>query len=67
MDAGENKPSFAITLRGERERAKLTQEQLAQKTGVSVRTIARLESGESEPSYDTHQKMLELFPAMRGL
>ena len=44
-----DKPATALLLRGWRQRALLTQEQLAQRTGLSVRTIGRLEAGRLRP------------------
>jgi tetratricopeptide (TPR) repeat protein/transcriptional regulator with XRE-family HTH domain len=41
--------SLAVLVRTWRERALLTQEQLARKTGLGVRTIRRLESGSQRP------------------
>ena len=42
-------PALAALLRAWRKRALLTQEQLAQRTGLSVRTISRLEAGALRP------------------
>jgi transcriptional regulator with XRE-family HTH domain len=42
-----------VQLRELRQRAGLSQEQLAVKVGVTASTIYKLESGRSKPSYDT--------------
>ncbi len=46
-------PFFAVRLREIRMAAKMTQEELAQRAGVTRVTIARLETGEREPSWST--------------
>jgi transcriptional regulator with XRE-family HTH domain len=38
----------------------LTQEQLAEKLGVSVNFIGQVERGENAPSFDTLQKIAEV-------
>jgi transcriptional regulator with XRE-family HTH domain len=45
MDDGGSAVELAAMVRGWRERALLTQEQLAVRAGLGVRTIRRLESG----------------------
>lgn len=44
-----------------RERAELTQEQLAQRIGISQSMIARIESGEREPRRATKLKLARIF------
>jgi tetratricopeptide (TPR) repeat protein/transcriptional regulator with XRE-family HTH domain len=46
---GEFQPTLAVLIRTWRERALLTQEQLARRTGLGERTIRRLESGDCRP------------------
>lgn len=46
MSSGAGGPTLGTLLRGWRERALLTQEQLADKAGLNVRTVRRLEKGE---------------------
>jgi len=49
VDSATELPELAGLLRAWRRRALLTQEQLAQRTGLSVRTISRLEAGRLRP------------------
>jgi transcriptional regulator with XRE-family HTH domain len=51
--------SLASTLIQARARAKLSQEQLAQRMGTSQSTIARLESGTASPSLSTLRRFAE--------
>jgi transcriptional regulator with XRE-family HTH domain len=48
-----------IHLRAARERAKLTQEQLAEKSGVNQRAISKLELIVTNPSFDTAVRLGE--------
>lgn len=48
----------ADLLRSARTRARLTQRELARRTGVSQGTIARVETGETEPRLDTLEQLL---------
>ena len=45
--------AFAVTLFEERQKAGLTQEELAERTDVSVRFISFLETGRRQPSLST--------------
>ena len=45
--------AFATALSGERERAALTQEELAERADVSARFISFLETGRRQPSLST--------------
>lgn len=47
------------TLRHARRRARLTQRQLAEKTGVPQSTVARVEAGTTMPRVDTFERLLE--------
>ena len=47
-----DRKKFAANMRAERARAGITQEELAQKSGVSVATIQNYERGESTPNLD---------------
>lgn len=49
------------TIRTHRRRQGLTQKELAEKTGLSVLTIFRYESGEREPRASDIQKLCEVF------
>jgi transcriptional regulator with XRE-family HTH domain len=48
-----DKNSFAARLRQLRADAKLTQEELAERSGVHRQTIARLELGTRKPTWET--------------
>ena len=47
------------TLRHARRRARLTQRQLAERTGVPQSTVGRIEAGTSMPRVDTFERLLE--------
>jgi transcriptional regulator with XRE-family HTH domain len=47
------------TLRHARRRARLTQRQLAEKTGVPQSTVGRIEAGTTMPRVDTFERLLE--------
>jgi transcriptional regulator with XRE-family HTH domain len=47
------------TLRHARRRARLTQRQLAETTGVPQSTVGRIEAGLTMPRVDTFEKLLE--------
>ncbi len=51
----EDLPSFAARLREARADAKMTQHELAERSGVHRQTIARLELGTREPTWQTVQ------------
>lgn len=57
------KKDFSTLIKEEREALGLTQEDMSNKIGVSGRTIARWEAGESVPP-DTKQKQIEEFLSM---
>jgi transcriptional regulator with XRE-family HTH domain len=61
---------FSVLLRQLRQQAGLTQEELAERSGLSVRTIRRLETGErANPQLDTVRQLsdaLKLSPAERA-
>ncbi|NUP64893.1 MAG: tetratricopeptide repeat protein [Nonomuraea sp.] len=57
-DRSEEEPVLGAWLRGRRERALLTQEQLAARARLSVRTIRRLESGELRQPRNTSVRLL---------
>lgn len=61
--AEDAKSEFAITLARARDRAGLTQKELAEKLGVSQAYIAKLEGGEANPTLGAIGSML----AMLGL
>lgn len=46
-------------LRGARARARLTQRQLAAKSGIPQETIARIERGKADPRINTLDRLLE--------
>lgn len=50
----------AEQIKNARTRLKLSQEDLAERIGVSVRTLQRIEKGESEPRFDVRNKMAEI-------
>jgi transcriptional regulator with XRE-family HTH domain len=50
----------AEQIKNTRTRLKLSQEDLAERIGVSVRTLQRIEKGESEPRYDVRNKLAEV-------
>src|ERR1051326_4252242 len=50
--------SFAALLRGHRHAAGLTQEQLAERAGLSVHGIQKLERGATHPYRDTAQRLI---------
>lgn len=53
--------SFASKLKNLREIKNLTQEELAKKVGVSLKTISRYESGQSKPRYrKTYDNLAEV-------
>ncbi len=52
--------SFAATLKAARERAGLTQQQLAEKLGVYREAVARFESGKHDPGWSTVQKLADV-------
>jgi transcriptional regulator with XRE-family HTH domain len=51
---------FAGRLRELREAANLTQQQLAERSGMTVRTITQLECGGSRPSWETVLALAEV-------
>lgn len=52
--------NFSTILRNKRDKEKLSQQELAFKLGVSLRTYQRLESGESEPSLSQVYKLAKI-------
>jgi transcriptional regulator with XRE-family HTH domain len=56
-DALEEEFAIASVLIEARTRAKLSQQQLAERMGTSQSTIARLESGASRPSFSTLERI----------
>ena len=50
---------IGLRMRQYRRNARLTQAELAEKTGIHVNTIARLERGEHTPSHPTLKKLAE--------
>ncbi|WP_432687570.1 helix-turn-helix domain-containing protein [Roseovarius tibetensis] len=64
--------AFAVALSGEREKAQLTQEELAERADVSARFISFLETGRRQPSLSTlyalskglHIRMQDLIAAV---
>jgi len=52
-------PSTAELLRQARERAGLSQRQLAQRAGTAQSVVARIERGLTSPSWDTLERLLE--------
>src|SRR5436305_1708171 len=50
-------PAFAIKLKALRESAGLTQEELAQKAGLHVGAVFKLEQGRREPTWATVQTL----------
>lgn len=49
------------TLKGERQRRLLSQEELAERIGVSTRTIRRWENGKHIPQYSLQRQLCEFF------
>jgi len=56
-DASHEKFTSASVLIEARTRAKLSQQQLAERMGTSQSTFARLESGSSKPSFTTLERI----------
>jgi len=52
-------PNFALLLRRHRQATQMTQEDLAEQSGLSVRAISDLERGVRQPRKDTVQMLLE--------
>lgn len=52
---------FSIELKQRRENAKLSQEELAEKLGVSKRTVSSWETGENNPQPKMKRKIDQLF------
>jgi transcriptional regulator with XRE-family HTH domain len=52
-------PTFGLLLKRHRRAAGMTQEELAERTGVSVRAISDLERGLRQPRRDTLQLLLD--------
>lgn len=50
---------FADRLRAEREKTGLTMYALAKRAGVTKQAVARLESGESQPTWETVQRIVK--------
>lgn len=57
--------TFAETLRKARKVAALTQEQLAQRAKLTVRTIARAENDEHDVSFETRHKLAQVFAELK--
>ena len=55
---------FAWKVRSERKRQHLTQKQLAERSGVNIRQIQRVELGESDASNLTAKNLLALADAL---
>ncbi|MFA6260548.1 MAG: helix-turn-helix transcriptional regulator [Bacteroidia bacterium] len=55
-----NFESFAFTLRRRREEYDLTQQELAQRSGINLRSINAIESGKANPSFSTLEKLAEV-------
>src|SRR5437870_4807619 len=53
----EERTKFADRLRSIRERAGISQYRLAQLSGITKQSLSRLELGETQPSWDTVQKL----------
>ena len=53
------KPLFGKRLRRLRRQADLTQEQLAERIGVSVEFVSNMERGINAPSFDTLEKLAD--------
>lgn len=51
--------SSADLVRSARRRCRITQRELAQRTGIAQPTIARIESGRADPLFSTVQRLLE--------
>lgn len=56
----EAKKELGEKLRQARERAKLTQAEVAEKAGVHVNYYARIERGEENPSYTKLQRIMKV-------
>lgn len=54
-----NTPSFDRLLKGHRLKAGLTQESLAQRAGISRRSVQALEGGECQPQKDTTRRLVQ--------
>lgn len=50
---------FGENLREARKRANLTQKQVAEKSGLHVNYVARIERGEENPSYEAIEKIIK--------
>jgi transcriptional regulator with XRE-family HTH domain len=57
MADGKEEPAFGVLLRQYRLWSGLTQEALAERSGLGVRSIQHLERGESQPQRDTAQRL----------
>ena len=53
-------PSIA-SIKQQRLKTNLTQKELAKEVGVSTSMINQIESGRSQPSYDTAKKIFEVY------
>ena len=66
MDTGSSRvppdrDSIAATLRAERARARLTMDELAERSGLSKSTIVRLEAGRRAPDTDQLAQLAAVF------
>lgn len=50
---------FGENLREARKKANLTQKQVAEKSGLHVNYVARIERGEENPSYEAIEKIIK--------
>lgn len=55
-----NLEELAFTYRRKREVMGMTQKELAERSGVHLRSINKLESAETNPSWDTLSKLAEV-------
>lgn len=55
-----NLEDFAFVIRRRREENDLTQQELAQRSGVHLRSINAIESGKANPSFSTLEKLAEV-------
>ena len=61
-----NRETFASNLRGLRSRDRLTQEEVAQRVGVSTGSIINYENATSNPSLENAMKLAALFGVTLG-
>lgn len=59
MTSKENKIKFGLYVKEQRERMKMTQEQLAERTDLSMVTISAIERGVKAPSFESLYAIIE--------